>query len=977
MDLVLLVARLLLATVFAVAGLAKLADLAGSRRAMRDFGLPARLAALAGTLLPLAELAVAVALVARPSAWWGALGALALLLLFVAGIGVSLARGRRPDCHCFGQIHSAPAGWQTLARNGVLAAVAVVVLWQGQDDPGRSALAWLDGVSGGERVDLAAGVLGLVLLAAGGWVLAHLLGQNGRLLVRIEALEARFDAAGLAPVPAPAAPAAVPEPGLPVGAPAPTFALAGLHGETMTLDALRAAGKPVLLVFSDPNCGPCNTLLPDLGRWQNEQAAQLTVALLSRGAAEASRPKATEHGLTRILLQQDREVAQAYEANGTPAAVIVRPDGTIGSPLALGAEAIRALVARTVGAPAPVPATVPALVPTAPAPAPAPSGSANGGEAAAPPAPATPRVGDPAPALTFPNLDGRPMSVAGFRGHPTLVLFWNPGCGFCARMLDDLRAWEAKRPKGAPKLLIVSTGTVEANRAMGIHAPIVLDQGFEAGRAFGASGTPSAVLVDAQGRIASPLAAGAPGVLALARGEAPIPAGAPADGADDAAVPTAPSAPKVGDPAPALTLPDLDGRPVSLADLRGHPTLVLFWNLGCGFCAQMLSDLKAWEANRQEGAPRLLVVSTGTVEANRAMGLTSTVVLDPSFAAGTAFGTNGTPTAVLVDAEGRIASPIAAGDEAVLALANGEDPTRAGRGSNGAQAPVAPKFGDPAPALTLPDLDGTPVNLGDRRGQPTLVLFWNPGCGFCARMLDDLKAWEANAPAEGPELLVVSTGTAEANRALGLASTVVLDQGFSAGRTFGASGTPSAVLVDAEGRVASPVAAGAPAVFALARGEAPEPAAESGADAAPTPAAPPAPTIGDPAPAVDLPDLSGKKLSLAAFRGTPRLILFWNPGCGFCARMLDDLKAWEANPPKGAPKLLVVSTGTVEANRAMGLRSPVVLDQGFAVGGAFGASGTPSAVLVDPKGKIASEVAVGAPAVLALAGAERNQPVAS
>ena len=99
MTAVLLIARLLLAAVFAVAGLAKLADLAGSRRAMRDFGLPPGLAAQLWLVLPLAELAVAVALIPRSSAWWGALGALALLLLFVGGIGYNLARGRRPDCH--------------------------------------------------------------------------------------------------------------------------------------------------------------------------------------------------------------------------------------------------------------------------------------------------------------------------------------------------------------------------------------------------------------------------------------------------------------------------------------------------------------------------------------------------------------------------------------------------------------------------------------------------------------------------------------------------------------------------------------------------------------------------------------------------------------------------------------------------------------------------------------------------------------
>jgi protein-disulfide isomerase len=89
--------------------------------------------------------------------------------------------------------------------------------------------------------------------------------------------------------------------------------------------------------------------------------------------------------------------------------------------------------------------------------------------------------------------------------------------------------------------------------------------------------------------------------------------------------------------------------------------------------------------------------------------------------------------------------------------------------------------------------------------------------------------------------------------------------------------------------------------------------------------------------------------------------------------MLPEIKQWEENRPEGAPKLLFVSAGTEEANRDMKLSSKVVLDQQFAAGRAFGASGTPSAVLVDAEGRIASEVAVGAPAVLGLAGASRAE----
>jgi peroxiredoxin len=502
MAILMLGARLLLAGVFVAAAGGKLADRPGSRQALLDFGVPSRLAPVAGALLPVAELVVALALIPRPTAWWGALGALVLLLLFSVGIGYNLARGRTPDCHCFGQLHSEPIGWPTLVRNGLLAVPALFVLWFGRSDPGQSAVAWLGALTNAERVGLGLAILAFALLAGEGWLLFHTLQQNGRLLLRIEALEAPT-AGATAALPAP-----LPGVGLSVGTMAPSFSLSGLYGETLTLDALRASGKPVVLAFMDPGCGPCTALLPDLARWQHDYTGKLTVAIISRGTAEANRAKMADHSVTHLLLQKDREVAQAYQAHGTPSAVVVRPDGTIGTALAQGADQIKSLVATTVG--------LPALAPLPLAPATSDVGNGNGHAApAAPPRPAGPKVGEPAPVLTLLDLSGNSVDLVDFRGHSTAVLFWNPGCGFCQRMLDDLKAWEDMPPKGAPKLLVVSTGTVEANQAIGLRAPVVLDHGFSVGQAFGASGTPSAVLVDAEGKIASDLAVGAPGVLAL------------------------------------------------------------------------------------------------------------------------------------------------------------------------------------------------------------------------------------------------------------------------------------------------------------------------------------------------------------------------------------------------------------------------------------------------------------------------------
>ena len=98
-----------------------------------------------------------------------------------------------------------------------------------------------------EVVATVVGIAAIALLGAVTWLVVHLLGQNGRVLLRIDAIEAALEAGaqapaaaqGLvaaAPTAAPAAPAP-PPPGLPVGTPAPSFKLEGMYGETMTLDA--------------------------------------------------------------------------------------------------------------------------------------------------------------------------------------------------------------------------------------------------------------------------------------------------------------------------------------------------------------------------------------------------------------------------------------------------------------------------------------------------------------------------------------------------------------------------------------------------------------------------------------------------------------------------------------------------------------------------------------------------------------------
>ena len=85
--------------------------------------------------------------------------------------------------------------------------------------------------------------------------------------------------------------ATAPAAGLPVDSPAPAFTFPDLDGGTVTLASLRDNDKPLLLVFSEPGCGACDLLLPDVARWQHEHADRLSTVVISRGTVGQNRNK--------------------------------------------------------------------------------------------------------------------------------------------------------------------------------------------------------------------------------------------------------------------------------------------------------------------------------------------------------------------------------------------------------------------------------------------------------------------------------------------------------------------------------------------------------------------------------------------------------------------------------------------------------------------------------------------------------------
>jgi hypothetical protein len=170
-----------LAVVFGVAGVTRLTDRVGFREAVRSFGVPLALAGGLAIVLPPFELLVAGSLLPAGTALVGALAALAVLVVFAVGIVVALARGRQPECHCSGQLHSATVTWRTLLRDVALIAATVFVVVVGRSNAVRSATGWIGSLDASETAGLLGGTVFAAELLFLGWFSLQLR-HNGRLL---------------------------------------------------------------------------------------------------------------------------------------------------------------------------------------------------------------------------------------------------------------------------------------------------------------------------------------------------------------------------------------------------------------------------------------------------------------------------------------------------------------------------------------------------------------------------------------------------------------------------------------------------------------------------------------------------------------------------------------------------------------------------------------------------------------------------
>ena len=116
--------------------------------------------------------------------------------------------------------------------------------------------------------------------------------------------------------------------------------------------------------------------------------------------------------------------------------------------------------------------------------------------------------------------------------------------------------------------------------------------------------------------------------------------------------------------------------------------------------------------------------------------------------------------------------------------------------------------GQPAPELSLPDIDGNHVTLKDHLGKTVLIVFWSTWCSRCSEELTFLR--ETFAGRDDVEVLLVNQDSekaaprdkiAEMRNRLALPFHVIMDSGLVLWDRFGINALPTSVVVGKDGRI--------------------------------------------------------------------------------------------------------------------------------------------------------------------------------
>jgi peroxiredoxin len=268
--------------------------------------------------------------------------------------------------------------------------------------------------------------------------------------------------------------------------------------------------------------------------------------------------------------------------------------------------------------------------------------------------------------------------------------------------------------------------------------------------------------------------------------------------------------------------------------------------------------------------------------------------------------------------------------------------------------------------FALPNLDGHMLRVSDQVGHSYILLFIDTTCGPSEDALRELARLRRKPGSTIPKVIIAAAGDGMAIRDLALryetGPDVVCQDDHELITFYQVPATPAAYLVDEGRRTVGNLAIGKHAVISLLRGKRePEPAKNRAGDATPVGRKQRIRlTGGDWAPEVTLSAPEGYSISLTAQRGHRVLLVFWSASCPFC----DDIAAPIARLPKEITPVIIGRSGETRPPGFAGILYGT--QERSEVSDAFNLHATPSAVLIDPSGRLERDPVSGVSAVRAL-----------
>lgn len=318
----------LVACVLIASGALKLPQRSRTLHSFAAFGVPAALRKpWTAIALPIGEIILGAALLLLSGPAYLAAASLATVLMaaYLAVVARSVAKRQAVDCNCFGALSTEPVSQITIWRNAGLTLAALLALA-------------LPGMASGVPAQLAA-------FSPGDWMW----------LIAIAIAAAVGIIANLVKPPAPAAtrgdttaehdfelveqgPDLISDPSARDMIPHNLELVSGDGSPELLYNLVVVPRKTTILIFARVGCGSCGPVLSQIGDWSRRLGddAQIIVATSSsRASIKKSYPGALPHTYFGA-----KAVADHFESEATPAALLLAADGTVASAPEYGSEII-------------------------------------------------------------------------------------------------------------------------------------------------------------------------------------------------------------------------------------------------------------------------------------------------------------------------------------------------------------------------------------------------------------------------------------------------------------------------------------------------------------------------------------------------------------------------------------------------------------------------------------------------------------